>query len=156
MVYIVQQDEYDYKNVIGLFESLTDALICASTEEALNDCRCNVFSMDIKESSNDDKIYDLSYRYPESDLPESAIELIKSKKEKQKKQTEEYNKQKKLDVENSIQQFCDLGGNDLYLKFINHNNNLVDKLIAKEISLEEYKEKNKEFLNTREELLNLV
>ena len=55
MVYIVQQNEPNARNVIGLFQSLSDALICVSIEEALNDCRCAIYEMDVKESSNDDQ-----------------------------------------------------------------------------------------------------
>ena len=46
MVYVVQSSNYASNNVIGLYESLYDALVCATAEEALSSSTCEVSFMD--------------------------------------------------------------------------------------------------------------
>ncbi len=163
MVYVVQQNEYTYtsRNVIGLFESLSDALICASVEETLNDCYCDVFQMNIKESNNEDQIYDLSYRYPEECFPENVKEQLNTKRETQNLQKQQYENQRNLEIQKSFEEFCNMGGIDAYTIYKNRLNdesykNLVDKLITKKITLEEYNFKANEITKYTNEFLNVA
>jgi hypothetical protein len=133
MAFIVQQNDYQDQNIIGLFESLDDALICSTTEEALTDIPCKVFYMDIQSS-----------------YVGESLDNIKIKKNIAKEEAKIYREKQRLqEIDQSITDFCNAGGQEFYDNLLLKLNdqkylNLVSKLVNREITLEECKAKQSE------------
>jgi hypothetical protein len=144
MVYVVQYCDYPKRDVVGLYETLPDALICASTHEALTNTPCDVFTMNIhlspceSEEQNECECVENDEILPtfiKEEIKEKMLTTFMSKNDV----CEDSRKA-------NWQHFVDAGGKTVFERFLRRlcsddYQNLKDKLIDKQITLEEYRER---------------
>jgi hypothetical protein len=143
MVYVVQHEEYQHHNVIGIFESSYDALVCATVEEALTSISCRVFEMNVQPTTLDaDNKHDIQTRIPEDQLPEEVRAKIQQKRQHDRDLVAQGAAIRAAQVLESVKAFQELDKTKMYdnfVEFVSSNNNLKQQLVNRVISIEEYK-----------------
>ena len=147
MVYIVQQNDYQYRDVIGVFESEQDALMKASEEEAINQIACDVYSLPVISPSDENAIDDkpLTFRYKEEELSERAKEAIARRRQQEETVRDLYKETYREATKTNFKLYMANTPNrhqaKTLIKILADENyrDLKTKLVNGSITLEEYK-----------------